>query len=147
MSDGDNILQFPEPPTIIYICSCRCQSFRIYPTGVIECTNCGESHVRHADGTPVGEWVKRLPDAPSAPERTDAGTMVVNSLGSADFARANTMRTINDWAKTDRLEVIAAYHKDGTGKSWHNINNENDKQHVLRKLRELVAYIEQTKVY
>ena len=142
----DNVIQFPKPDAIIYVCSCACQSFRIYATGVIECANCGEAHTRHADGTPVGEWVKQLPDVPAATDRTDAGTISVNAVGSVDFARASVVRKVTEWAKSETLALIIGYHNDGTGSHWTDITTEDQKQWVLRKLRELTAHVEKLKV-
>lgn len=139
-----NVVQFPPPDQLIYVCDCGCQSFRLYPSAAVECANCGLSHtVPDA----VGEWLKQLPDLPETITRTDAGTITVKALRTPDFARAQVLRDLNDWAKSGELELIVGYRTDGNGKNWSNVQTQDQKEWVLRKLRQLTAHIEQSKVY
>jgi hypothetical protein len=134
-----NVVQFPAASPLVYVCSCGCQSFRIYASGMIECANCGEDHQRHADGTPVGGWVKTLPDTPdvAAIERDEGGTIVVKATGAADFASASVLQKLTKWTKRGSIAALFGFDNDGSGSHWTDVCTEDQKQWVLRKLREL----------
>jgi hypothetical protein len=139
----DNITPFPKLETdkIIYVCSCRCQSFRVLSSGKIECCNC-----ETIQNESVGEWVKQLPKIPDEITATDAGTVKATALGSAEFAKLSVLREIDRWSKSNDLVFICAYHDNGTGKHWFNINSEHEKEWIIRKLENLLELTRSTKV-
>lgn len=143
-----NVVQFPKPDQIIFICSvCKCQSWVIHESGIVECCNCETPATRHATeiGLLPGEWVKRFPDVPATVEKTEAGTVNVKAMGSVSFAMHSTFAGIQQWFTAGELEFIAAYHKDGRGKHWQNIKTEADKEWIIRKLTELLEYTKEIK--
>lgn len=142
----DNIVQFPppagsepqEPP--IWVCRCGCQSWRLQSDGAIECCNCLSVGMDHGC-----EWRNRLPVAEPT-DKTTAGTTIITAMGDAAFARNAVFRTIEQWHKNNEALIIAAYNLEGGSKYWTGIETLEDKEFCLRKLRDLVAMIEETKV-
>ncbi|QWY83119.1 hypothetical protein [Rhizobium phage RHph_X2_24] len=125
----------------VWVCRCGCNTFRYHAVHMLECANCGNR------STEQGEWRNSLPAPPETePTETIAGTNTVVNYGAAYFASAAIVREVTAWHKSDKLEIIYGAHADGRTRHWLNIGTVADKEHVLRKLREMVTFIEQTEV-
>lgn len=126
--------------SIVWVCSCGCKSFFLHEGGDIECANCNV-YTAHAEN---GRWANVLPELPDEVTTDDGGAINVKCVGSAEFARRRAMKRITEWSTADKLAAVFGYHHDGSGSHWTDIANEEQKQWVLRKLRELLTHLEAT---
>jgi hypothetical protein len=134
----DNIIQFPKPDEIVFVCGCGCMSFFVNANDTLECCNC---HDIKNSSPPDGEWRKWLPDIPDNVTEDTGGKMVVRAIGSAEIARRQTLKHIQDWSTSGNLGMVSAYATDGTGKHWFDIETDEQRQWVLRKLQKTIDHI------
>lgn len=130
----------------IAVCiNCGCRSFELLSSGQIECCNCGQRPTGYEEEV---EWRRVLPEEPKNPDDVegDGGTIGVRSMGVADIAMHSTMKVMNEWTKAGNATMLIAFGRDGAGKHWFDIHTEEQKEWVLRRLREVTAHIEKLKV-
>lgn len=133
----DNVIPFKPADPLIFVCGCGCQSFRIQSNDTFECCNCH-------DVKASGEWVKHLPDVPNEPpERDSGGTLAVTAIGNKEFAMRRVIRQIEDWAKSEELAALSAFTKDGSGKHWFDVETEEQKQWILRRINDIHTQLEE----
>lgn len=142
---NDNVVPFKptasaEEEQFVWICGCGCQSFRLLSDGAIECCQCENQCNAHS------EWRRDLPDPPDEVERDTSGTIIHTALGVPELARRRVLKTLDEWARDDELLMVAAYHKDGTGKHWLGIETQEDKDEVLDKLLDLIQDVRSSAV-
>lgn len=139
----DNIIQFPKPDEIVFVCGCGCMSFFINHNNTIECCNCNDIK----DGSPPnGDWRKNLPDVPDNVTEDTDGKISVRAIGNSEIARRQTMKQIQEWSVSGTLAIVSAYNNDGTGKHWFDIETKEQQQWVLRKLQLVVDHVKNTNI-
>lgn len=142
----DKVVPFRKPETeepedrLVLVCSdCNCMTYYIHDDQTIECANCGN---------PIGstsEWRLPMPDEPEAIQNT-AGCVKITNMGSPEAACAAVLGDIRQWHNDGVLEVLVAYRKDGTGRSWLNLKNERDRKYYLTKLNELIHHVAKAEI-
>ena len=127
---------------LVWVCGlCDCTTFRLYNDGTVECALCG-SVSDDTDG-----WVESLKDKPVKEGETDEGTWSVTGIGTVDFARKRVMRMINEWEENGKLAVVAAWDLDGDAKMWADIETQEQKDWMVRKVSEFLDSLKKTAVH
>ena len=141
---GEVIDLKPKGDDLLWLCSCSCQTYRIYSDGSIECANCKNRHSDHVGA--AGHWVKDvLPEAPETTDETTAGALTVTGLGSEELAVRRVLKHANDWRAAGHLAAVIAYHIDGTGQHWVNITNDEQRDWLARRIEGLLEDLKATK--
>lgn len=84
-----------------------------------------------------------IPFKPSdPPERDSGGTLAVTAIGNKTFAMRRVIRQVEDWAKSEELAALSAFTKDGSGKHWFDVETEEQKQWILRRIDDMRAQLE-----
>lgn len=134
----DNIIQFPKPDQIVFVCGCGCMSFFINDNNTVECCNCNDVKT---GSPPNGDWRIYLPDVPDDVTEDTGGKMSVRAIGSAEISRRMTIKQIQEWNTSGTLAMVSAYNDDGTGKHWFDITTETERNWILRKLQLVVDHV------
>lgn len=124
----------PEDRLVMVCMNCNCMTHYVHDDHTIECANCGD---RMGE---MSEWRLPLPPEPEVIKNT-AGCVKVTNVGSPEAACAAVLGDIRQWHHDKTLEVLIAYHKDGTGRSWLNLQTEQDREYVLLKLNDLISQV------
>jgi hypothetical protein len=135
----DNVIPLKKEDTrLVWMCAlCNCSSFYLYDDKTIECAGC------HHPSEDNGEWVINLPNAPPVETITkDDGNLVnVVAWGSEEFSRRRVLKEVTKWNDDNRLTAMVGWSEDGGMRSWSSVNNEAQKQWLLRKISELAEHI------
>lgn len=146
---SDNVVTFKgktkEPQErLIYVCTCGCRTFNMFADGNIICSYC-DRELGPDEGNQDG-WRKCLPVPPPVVEQDDGGTVNEHMLPDETLARRSVMKRVNEWSDSKGLVFVYAYHDNGAGTGWMEIETEHQKQWMIDKLQDVVKFVTDWKV-
>lgn len=141
----DNITLFPGTKSndtpldkIMLICgNCRCETFHLLANGTMACAYCDTPVSADSENA----WRERMPEFDEAGMENVDPPVHNKFLGSAEFARKRVMRDLNHWSDTGTTALVIGYNVDGMGQSWVDIDTEQQREWVMEKIGQLLAYV------
>jgi uncharacterized Zn finger protein (UPF0148 family) len=135
-NENNNVIPLTQPDKLILLCNeCKCPTFNLVANGTMECAYCNA--VVHPETST--KWAERVP-APTQdigePEKVSN-----NVMGNATYARKRVMRELNKWADTATMVLVIGYSVDGYGHSWLDIDTEEQREWILKKIDDLKEYV------
>lgn len=134
-----NVTEFPHPDRnkLMLLCDCGCETFNLIANGNMECAYCDKVVDEKSD-----RWIERMPVPTHASPVEDSDDFVRNSyLRTSTFARKKIAKNISHWSDTNQVAMMLGYNNDGRGHLWVDIETEEQREWVMRKLMSLHEYV------
>lgn len=125
----------------VWVCGvCDNSTFTLFNDARVQCAYC--ETIICDECTDREGWRRCLPESPERAAEDNHGTMRIMNVGDVELARARVWRQLDEWRKDGVLEFVHGGHVDGGTRSWVNIDNEKDREHLLEQLRSFQKYVE-----
>lgn len=124
----------------VWVCDCGNSTFSLFNDARVQCAHCGNI-ICDTCADEEG-WRRVLPTSPATAAEDNNNTIRIMNVGDVELARARVWRQLDEWRRDGKLEFVYGGHVDGGTRSWVNIDNEKDREHLLEQLRSFQKYVE-----